>query len=409
MLRQAQKEGIVLSLGNLYDEFHLGNQNHDIASATELPYFDGDYFPGVAEDWIPGIEKEQAENAKKNKGKKPAPQSKTRGKKLPNAEVGDDLDAELAKKLGVTIQNMRHDFIMAHLAHQCTQCRKCIADDNRWYDSTPSDKGTVFELCQECHDVESALPAHDKVLTKGRDLVCERVEALPAKTGDDGEEMNSEFFDTRQAFLSLCQGNHFQFDSLRRAKHTTMMVLYHLNNPSEPAFVATCNVCQRELEPGKGWRCETCPDFDICEECKISVGHEHALVRSGQRHSGAAGGMTEEDRRDRQAQIQRTMELLVHATTCKLPNCGSPNCTKVKHLFKHAMTCTQKAGGGCQLCRKMWTLLQVHSKGCKATNCPVPRCRDLKEYRRRATEQIEARRREQYRMHINQQNAAMGR
>ena len=156
----------MLSLGNLYDEFHLGNQNHDIASATELPYFDGDYFPGVAEDWIPGIEKEQAENAKKNKGKKPAPQSKTRGKKLPNAEVGDDLDAELAKKLGVTIQNMRHDFIMAHLAHQCTQCRKCIADDNRWYDSTPSDKGTVFELCQECHDVESALPAHDKVLPR---------------------------------------------------------------------------------------------------------------------------------------------------------------------------------------------------------------------------------------------------
>ena len=139
------------------------------------------------------------------------------------------------------------------------------------------------------------------------------------------------------------------------------------------------------------------------------MGHEHAFVRSGQRHSGAAGGMTEEDRRYRQAQIQRTMELLVHATTCKLPNCGSPNCTKVKHLFKHAMTCTQKAGGGCQLCRKMWTLLQVHSKGCKATNCPVPRFRDLKEYRRRATEQIEARRREQYRMHINQQNAAMGR
>ena len=68
-----------------------------------------------------------------------------------------------------------------------------------------------------------------------------------------------------------------------------------------------------------------------------------------------------------------------------------------------------KAGGGCQLCRKMWTLLQVHSKGCKATNCPVPRCRDLKEYRRRATEQIEERRREQYRMYINQQNAAMGR
>ena len=90
--------------------------------------------------------------------------------------------------------------------------------------------------------------------------------------------------------------------------------------------------------------------------------------------------MTEEDRRDRAAQIQRTMELLVHATTCRVANCGSPNCTKVKHLFKHAMSCQIKAGGGCQLCRKMWTLLQVHSKGCKVTNCPVPRCRDLKEH-----------------------------
>ena len=64
-------------------------------------------------------------------------------------------------------------------------------------------------------------------------------------------------------------------------------------------------------------------------------------------------------------------------------------------------TKTHKAPTCCQQCRNIWARQEVHSKRCKATNCPVPRCRDFKEHRRRATEQIEARRRERYRMEIN--------
>ncbi len=41
---------------------------------------------------------------------------------------------------------------------------------------------------------------------------------------DDEEELDCEFLNNRQLFLNLCQGNHYQFDSLRRAKHTSMMV-----------------------------------------------------------------------------------------------------------------------------------------------------------------------------------------
>jgi E1A/CREB-binding protein len=211
--------------------------------------------------------------------------------------------------------------------------------------------------------------------------------------------MQSEFFDTRQAFLSLCQGNHFQFDSLRRAKHTTMMVLYHLNNPSEPAFVATCNVCARELEAGAGYRCTKCADFDICEECRVRVGHQHPLQRQG-RGRGEKQQMTDAERQARQQQIERTMALLVHASSCANAKCDNPNCAKVKQLFQHAMKCQTKAAGGCHLCRKIWTLLQVHSKGCVAHECPVPRCADLKAYRRRAQEQVEERRRKQYRKYL---------
>ena len=91
-----------------------------------------------------------------------------------------------------------------------------------------------------------------------------------------------------QAFLSLCQGNHYQFDTLRRAKHSSMMVLYHLHNPEAPAFSSTCNVCNTEIEPGLGLRCKQCPDFDLCTNCftRGASNHDptHQLVVSPLRH-----------------------------------------------------------------------------------------------------------------------------
>lgn len=99
----------------------------------------------------------------------------------------------------------------------------------------------------------------------------------------DNESLESEFFDTRQAFLSLCQGNHYQYDTLRRAKHSSMMVLYHLHNPTAPAFVTACIKCHLDIESGQGWRCETCPDYDICNACYQKDGgkdHPHVLINN---------------------------------------------------------------------------------------------------------------------------------
>merc|ERR1711966_135418 len=64
---------------------------------------------------------------------------------------------------------------------------------------------------------------------------------------DDDEELDCEFLNNRQAFLNLCQGNHYQFDLLRRAKHSSMMVLWHLHNRDAPKFVQQCAICSREI------------------------------------------------------------------------------------------------------------------------------------------------------------------
>lgn len=79
-----------------------------------------------------------------------------------------------------------------------------------------------------------------------------------------------------------------------------MMVLYHLHNPTAPAFVTTCNVCCHDIETGQGWRCEVCPDFDVCNSCyqKGAVNHAHKLTN----HPSAA---------DRDAQNKEARQMRV--------------------------------------------------------------------------------------------------
>ena len=108
----------------------------------------------------------------------------------------------------------------------------------------------------------------------------------------------------------------------------------------------------------------------------------------------------------RQEQLRKTMELLEHASVCKDPNCKNQNCKRVRMLFKHGLECQVKYQGGCQLCRRMWALLQIHAKSCQKDNCPVPRCQDLRAHTRRQREAMENRRRQAYQQMLMQRQQA---
>lgn len=126
-------------------------------------------------------------------------------------------------------------------------------------------------------------------------------------------------------------------------------------------------------------------------------------AQAGRKYDETRMRLTDAERRERNEQLQRTMTLLVHACSCNNPACSSNSCRKVRQLFQHAVGCQLKVTGGCQMCKKMWCLLNLHAKSCTRADCPVPRCRELKELRRRQTARQEEKRRHAYQKMLRQQ------
>ncbi|KAJ0247933.1 Histone acetyltransferase HAC12 [Hirschfeldia incana] len=397
MLRKAANEGIVAETTNLYDHFFLQTgECRAKVTAARLPYFDGDYWPGAAEDIIHQMGQEDDGRKGNKKGILKKPITKRALKACGQSDMSGNMskDLLLMQKLGETIHPMKEDFIMVHLQHCCKHCCTLMVSGNRWVCSQCKD----FQLCDGCHEAEQKREDRERHPVNQKDkhtLTPVEITGISEDTKDRDEILESEFFDTRQAFLSLCQGNHYQYDTLRRAKHSSMMVLYHLHNPTAPAFVSTCNACHLDIETGQGWRCEVCPDYDICNTCyrkEGRVNHPHKLTN----HPSLAdqNAQNKEARQLRVLQLRKMLDLLVHATLCRrATNCQYPNCRKVKALFRHGLGCQRRASGGCVLCRKMWYLLQIHARACKESNCAVPRCGDLKEHLRRLQQQADSRRR----------------
>lgn len=475
MLVKAQEKGIVWHITNMYDDYWR-NSN----PACKLPYFEGDYWVGLAEDLIEKIESEQSKKAtskktasakrktsKKSTMKMKAKKQKRRksGSSLTSAspkhcqwnEKGNDSENEegeqnvppptketlvpphsesiasgshvgykepeangkrkkrislevvdrtvtdpLMVRLGEVIYPMKDDFLVVKLQPFCFVCNGTAVKGTLWVNPNVQTENGLnakvvqFTLCDTCYENAKKDPTpKERVILET--LVPQSI-VLPSKCTDLDEINDNEFFDTRQAFLSLCQGNHYQFDELRRAKHSSMMALYHLGNPNPNAYVYECNKCAQDIVSGNRWHCKTCPDFDVCDLCHTKEKHRHPLqlivVAPNLPSSKAVAGQSlttgdfktsQQQRRSREAHaktVRLHLQLLVHSSSC-IGGCASTNCEKMKELMRHGAQCKQRAYGGCTICRRVWALLQLHSRQCRQNNCKVPRCADLREHFRK--------------------------
>lgn len=209
---------------------------------------------------------------------------------------------------------------------------------------------------------------------------------LKDDTEDVDDVVENAHFDTRQSFLDLCLGNHYQFDQLRRAKHTSMMVLYHLFNPDAPKFVPICNMCGKDILQGYRYSCETC-DQDWCERCFRHSGggyrvHQHPLTQISVTNGQQPTQLTAEQRLERKRSLELHLQLLQHAATCNTTECKSRNCLKMKEFLKHDQNCKIRVAKGCPVCKRIHSILQLHARSCRNDSCQVPNCAPLKDQMR---------------------------
>jgi Histone acetylation protein/TAZ zinc finger/Zinc finger, ZZ type len=240
-------------------------------------------------------------------------------------------------------------------------------------------------------EIEPAILSHHSSLNRPTRAVADTV--------DEDTPVESEMFESRQQFLNYCQTNHCQFDELRRAKHSTMMVLFQLHNPLAPKFLQQCGVCYRDIMHGIRYHCNDCSNFDLCQDCyePVTTGlwaQRDARFAHEKSHTFSPIDMeTSEDspknREDREKSLQAHLELLEHTGSCKgVPGCSSQNCQRIKKLFDHVRSCDIKPKKDCKICLRLLSLCAVHARMCAVRGeCPIPFCDRIRERNQRLRRQ----------------------
>merc|ERR1711959_511206 len=81
--------------------------------------------------------------------------------------------------------------------------------------------------------------AGKKIFPKGLtalNMIPREVRCLP-QTRESDHSIWCKTFDSRGNFLSFCKTTECQFDTLRRAKHSTMILLHHLHTQDTPTRI----------------------------------------------------------------------------------------------------------------------------------------------------------------------------
>ena len=192
------------------------------------------------------------------------------------------------------------------------------------------------------------------------------------KIEEPDPDVHYELMEGRDSFLHMSREKYWEFSSLRRAKYSTMCMVYELHTATNSLIDKSSNAADSKAD-------------------------------SNNSSSSTANSAT-----SKAEMMSQWIKVLVHATTCRNANCNNPaQCPNFKQLLSHAKSCAQrnnqhkqttgstsKANAvGCITCTNLFKMFIKHAETCtKGTQpCTVPYCQDIR--RRNSRQDLMLRRR----------------
>ncbi|CAF1375060.1 unnamed protein product [Rotaria sordida] len=223
MLDKAIVERIVINYKDIVQDC-LDNQ---VQTVLDIPYFDHDFWPFMIEDNIEKLNQEEEDRRKQDvEGEQPM---------IDEEKISDKCKSEK------TISN--------NTPNQISNSTDLLS--------------LIFSNMEKYKETFFVIRLHDQITSY-------------VTVNDINDLIECDLMDTTNAFLSFTSNKNYEFSSLRRAKFSTMAVLYELYTSTTDKCTYSCNKCRQQCDIR--YHCTVCEDFDLCEKCyNIQPNHEHKM------------------------------------------------------------------------------------------------------------------------------------
>ena len=370
-------KGIIERVVIDYKDIYKDAIENGMKTPLDIPYFEGDFWPNVLEDCIKESEQEE-EKRRKEEAEAAMAMANEDFSTLGDDSYGDGTDCSKepfganGKKKNLNQQQQRKKNIKNKLSQ-----RKSV----KKVGSSSSDLMSK---------VLSMMEKHKEVFFVIRLLDSKQVMQMGSIVDKD-PHISCDLMNGRDEFLNFSRDKHHEFSSLRRAKYSSLALLFELHNQGNEKFVYTCNKCKNQME--NRYHCTVCEDFDLCIGCYEKTGHEHKMEKlmagqgSGVDDAGGDAKQSDSKQSDSKASAQQKapkpyieayLNTFMHAVNCRNANCTFVKCTQFKRVVQHSKQCQKFKNNQCDFCRQLITLCIYHAKSCKDDLCQVPLCGSIK-------------------------------